>query len=61
MTVFGDFSAEKKYILEKMQQHLAALKEDRVLSRLEKELVNVTLVWMLRIPIQCRNGRLDRD
>ncbi len=44
MTTLGDFSAEKEHVQKEMQQRLVALKEDRVLSRPEKELVIVTAV-----------------
>ena len=44
MTMLGDFSAEKEHVRSEMRQRLAALKEDRVLSRPEKELIIVTAV-----------------
>ena len=40
----GDFSAEKQHVRAEMQQRLAALAEDRVLSRAEKEIVIKTAV-----------------
>ena len=43
-TVTGDFSAEKQYVLDEMRQRLAALKEDRVLSRREREQIIVIAV-----------------
>ena len=39
MTVMGDFSAEKEHVLSDMRKKLAALAEDRVLTRKEKEVV----------------------
>ena len=39
MTVMGDFSAEKEHVLSDMSKKLAALKEDRVLTHREKEVV----------------------
>ena len=42
--VLGDFSAEKQYVLTEMQQRLNALKEDRVLSRRERDLIIVIAV-----------------
>lgn len=44
MTMLGDFAAEKDHVRQEMRRRLAALKEDRVLSRPEKELVIVTAV-----------------
>ena len=38
------FSAEKQYVLAEMQQRLTALKEDRALSRREKEQIVVITV-----------------
>jgi hypothetical protein len=43
-TISGDLSAEKEYILDEMKQRLAALSEDRVLSRKDKEQIIVTAV-----------------
>ena len=43
-TVTGDFSAEKQYVLAEMQQRLTALKDDRALSRREKEQIIVIAV-----------------
>ncbi len=40
----GDFSAEKQNVLDKMRKHLTALKEDRVLSRREREQIIVIAV-----------------
>ena len=42
--VTGDFSAEKQYVLDEMQQRLAALREDQALSRREKEQIIVIAV-----------------
>ncbi len=42
-TVTGDFSAEKQYVLDEMRQRLTALKEDRVLSRREREKIIVII------------------
>ena len=44
MTMLGTFSAEKDYVLSEMRQRLAALKEDRALSRQEKELIIFTAI-----------------
>ena len=44
MTMLGDFSAEKEHVRSEMRQRLAALKEDRVPSHPEKELIVVTAV-----------------
>ncbi len=44
MTILRDFSAEKEHVKTEMRQRLAALKEDRVLPRPERELVIVTAV-----------------
>jgi len=44
MALNGDFSAEKKHVFNEMRQRLEALAEDRVLSRMEKELVIKTAV-----------------
>ena len=44
MTILGDFSAEKEHVQTEMRQRLAALKEDRVLPRPERELVIITAV-----------------
>ena len=43
-TVMGDFTAEKQYVLAEMQQRLTALKDDRALSRREKEQIIVIAV-----------------
>ena len=43
-TVTGDFSAEEQYVLAEMQQRLTALKDDRALSRREKEKIIVIAV-----------------
>jgi hypothetical protein len=40
----GDFSAEKQHILSDMTKKLEALREDRLLTRTEREQVNVTAV-----------------
>ena len=56
MTMLGDFSAEKEQVQKEMRQCLAALKEDRVLSRPEKGFVIVTAVCCL---FQCRAGLVD--
>ena len=42
--MLGNFSAEKELVRSEMRQRLAALKEDRVPSRPEKELIVVTAV-----------------
>ena len=44
MALNGDFSAEKEHVCQVTRQRLAALAEDRVLSRKEKELVIKTAV-----------------
>ncbi len=44
MALNGDFSAEKEHVCQVTRQRLAALVEDRVLSRKEKELVIKTAV-----------------
>ncbi len=43
-TVTGAFSAEKQYVLDEMRQRQTALKEDRVLSRREREQIIVIAV-----------------
>ena len=42
MTMLGDFTAEKEHVLKVMGQRFASLKEDRTLSRPEKEQIIVT-------------------
>ena len=42
MTAMGDLTAEKKHVQQVMEQRLAALKEDRVLSIVEKEQIIIT-------------------
>ena len=42
--MLGNFSAEKELVRSEMRQRLAALKEDRVPSHPEKELIVVTAV-----------------
>jgi ribonuclease HI len=42
MTMLGDFTAEKAHVLTVMSQRFASLKEDRTLSRLEKEQIIIT-------------------
>jgi hypothetical protein len=44
-TVTGDFSAEKQYVLDEMRQRLTALKENRVLSRREREQIIVIAIY----------------
>ena len=44
LSLTGDFSHEKIYVCEEMRKLLAALAEDRVLSRREKELIIRTAV-----------------
>jgi hypothetical protein len=47
MALNGDFSAEKEYVCKETRQGLAALAEDRVLSRKEKELVIKTAICIV--------------
>ena len=42
MTAMGDLTAEKNHVQQVMEQRLAALKEDRVLSIVEKEQIVIT-------------------
>jgi hypothetical protein len=44
LAINGDFSTEKQHVRTEMQQRLAALAEDRVLSRPEKETVIKTAI-----------------
>ena len=44
MTMLGNVSAETEHVRSEMRQRLAALKEDRVLSRPEKELIIATAI-----------------
>jgi hypothetical protein len=47
VTMMGDFSAEKQHILSDMTRKLEALREDRLLTRTDRETVIVTAVCLI--------------
>ncbi len=62
--MIGDFTAENAHVLGDMGQRLAALREDRVFSRSEKELIILTGVCSVLRYSTCRvdwsNPELDK-
>jgi hypothetical protein len=45
MKAMGDLTAEKQHVQQVMEHRLAALKEERILSIVEKEQIIITGIW----------------